>query len=861
MSLSKEYSQVVIAGDFNHPGIKWTESTGEDSETIITPESTHLNPDHCDNTFIECIEDSLLMQHVTQPTRYRENQSPTLDDLIFTNDDQTLSDLQHIHHLGASDHLMLNFNINFNFDKPKLINKTKLNFLKADLPKMKQMLQVDWEAELQGKTAEEAYNTFLTRYNTAVEECVPKSTTTVSNKYVKPIWMKSDTLKLIKKKHNSHTRYLNTKQPTDYDNYKVIRNKVTHQVKEDRKNFEERLAREVKENARVFWKYVNSAKKTRSSIPNLRRMDGTFSSSDQQKADALNQQFASVFTLEDIDTIPQSNDMDLDHLLENLTVTEEEVKTKLLKLRADKAPGPDSVHPYVLKKMAETLCKPLASIYNTSLSSQKLPDVWKTGNISAIFKKGDKSLPQNYRPVQLTSVVCKILESMITEAILKHLVLNNLEDLHQHGFTHGKSTVTNLIQALNVWSEALSHGIPVDVLYLDYEKAFDKVPHQRLLNELHRQGIRGAVHGWITEFLNNRQQRVRVNDEFSDYSTVLSGVPQGSVLGPTLFLLYVSQIPSILKNFVSLFADDTKIFTYLMEQKENLPESEQLHTASSLQNDINLITEWSEKYQMSFNLAKCHVLHLGHNNAKADYTMYKQNSLITAKGGLAYTLEFHTLQTVEEEVDLGVTVDNQLKFSKHVDTKVSKANKLLGLLRHTFKHLNEEIFTLLYKSIIRPHVEYATSVWSPHLKKDRDKIERLQRRATKLVPSIKDLSYQERLRQLNLPTLEFRRLRTDLILLYKHTHQFIKLDTKTHCLKCKHNTDMLQPSLSTVNRGHNLKFQMHHHQGVRNRFLTSRVLKHWNKLQQATVDAKSINGFKSQLKTDPSLPDRFAYRF
>ena len=284
MSLRKEYSQVVIAGDFNHPGIKWTESTGEDSETIIIPESTHLNPDHCDNTFIECIEDSLLMQHVTQPTHYRENQSPTLDDLIFTNDDQTLSDLQHIHHLGASDHLMLNFNINFNFDKPKLINKTKLNFLKADLPKMKQMLQVDWEAELQGKTAEEAYNTFLTRYNTAVEECVPKSTTTVSNKYVKPIWMKSDTLKLIKKKHNSHTRYLNTKQPTDYDNYKVIRNKVTHQVKEDRKNFEERLAREVKENARVFWKYVNSAKKTRSSIPNLRRTDGTFSSSDQQKA-------------------------------------------------------------------------------------------------------------------------------------------------------------------------------------------------------------------------------------------------------------------------------------------------------------------------------------------------------------------------------------------------------------------------------------------------------------------------------------------------------------------------------------------------------------------------------------------------
>ena len=308
-----------------------------------------------------------------------------------------------------------------------------------------------------------------------------------------------------------------------------------------------------------------------------------------------------------------------------------------------------------------------------------------------------------------------------------HLIANNLEDLHQHGFTHGRSTVTNLIQALNIWTEALSHGIPVDIIYLYYEKAFDKVPHKRLLRELKRLGIRGEVLGWITDFLNERKQRVRINDEYSEYTTVLSGVPQGSVLGPTLFLLYVSQISSLVHNFTSLFADDTKLFTSLTDLNQNLPsEAEDIHTSASLQQDINILTNWSEKFQMSFNMSKCHVLHLGHNNPQNPYTMYKQQDTVIKNNSISYYLKFHTLDVVNEEVDLGVTVDNQLKFSQHTDTKIAKSNKLLGMIRHTFKFLDAETLLLLYKSLIRSRVEYATPVWSPHLKGDRDKIEKLQ---------------------------------------------------------------------------------------------------------------------------------------
>ena len=275
MSLSKEYSQIVISGDFNHPSIKWTETLGEDGDNLVIPElSRQHNPDHHDVAFLECLNDSLLLQHVTKPTRYRDDQQPTLDDLILTSDDHTINNLKYKPHLSNSDHIMLSFDVCFQFDKPKQVPKTRYNYQKTDVAKMNDMLNKDWSSELEGKSPEEAYNSFLETYTLAVEECVPKSITMVDNKYIKPIWMKADTLRLIKKKHNSHTRYLNTKQKADKAAYKVIRNKVTHQVEQDRADFERKVANEVKENTKAFWRYVNSSKKTRSSIPDLKCHDG-----------------------------------------------------------------------------------------------------------------------------------------------------------------------------------------------------------------------------------------------------------------------------------------------------------------------------------------------------------------------------------------------------------------------------------------------------------------------------------------------------------------------------------------------------------------------------------------------------------
>ena len=303
------------------------------------------------------------------------------------------------------------------------------------------------------------------------------------------------------------------------------------------------------------------------------------------------------------------------------------------------------------------------------------------------------------------------------ELLEKHVIKNNLQSKQQHGFTIKKSTVTNLIEALNIWSEALSHGLPVDIIYLDYEKAFDKVPHQRLLRQLTKFGIRGNVLQWIGDYLHERTQRVRINGSFSNTAPVLSGVPQGSVLGPALFLIFVADVTHIIQNFISLYADDSKLFSYILES-----DSDQ-HTQQSLQEDINNLSHWSDQMQMSFNVKKCHTLHLGHRNTFYDYSLPKMTNIKKSNSGISYDYTFHPLEKVNNEKDLGVTIDDKLNFKLHISQKISKANSMLFLIKNYFQFLDADMFQLLYKSLVRPHLEYASPVWSPTTKEDIKRIE------------------------------------------------------------------------------------------------------------------------------------------
>ena len=252
---------------------------------------------------------------------------------------------------------------------------------------------------------------------------------------------------------------------------------------------------------------------------------------------------------------------------------------------------------------------------------------------------------------------------------------------------------------------------------------------------------------------------------------------------------------------------------------------------------------------MKFHPEKCHVMHIGSSNPRNEYIMTKDN-------------QPYTLECVESEKDLGVLIDDKLKFTEHINTKINKANQILGCIKHTFKHMNKETFMLLYKGMVRPHLEYGSCVWNPHLKKDNDAIERVQRRATRLLPEIRHLSYVDRLKELKLPTLKFRRERADIIETYNILTDKHIINTDCRCHICP-NKHMFLKSPAINNRGHSMKLQPQKDTGSRYHFLAMRVVKTWNSLPETTVSQPTLQKFKTALhrQWDDNTDVYYTYNF
>ncbi len=826
------YSHKLIIGDFNHPSICWNPQP-----YINTNNSAH-NSVH---QFLNCIGNTFLHQHIVEPTRYRLNQAPTLDDLLFTNEQEMVQQLEHLTPLGASDHVGLQFNFHISTTSRCMPKKT-LKYDKADYTNMKLFMEEqDWNEALSSKDPQKDMDILQEQLELATSKFVP-TVTRRPDEIPKPKWMSTNAFRNTRQKHSKWIRFKNTLAAEDYENYTCSRNNSSHLNRKSRISYERRLARETKTNNKAFWSYVNSRRITKPQIPDLKDNHGKYTTSDIEKAEVLNNQYVSVFTKEDTSNMPHFNIKSLITTpLTDIDIDEELVYKHLTNLRIDKSAGPDKMHPRLLKELADVIVEPLTIIFKSSVKMGIVPQQWKDAVVTPIFKKGSKADPANYRPVSLTSIICKLLERIISDAITQHLENNLLTCKEQHGFTKGKSTVTNLTEALDVWTEAVSHNIPVDVIFLDYSKAFDVVPHERLLLCAESLGLQGNILKWIKNFLSNRRQRVAVNGELSNWSTVTSGVPQGSVIGPLLFTLFVSTIPEEVSSHLSMFADDTKIYSPLSVLEDNTH-------LSCLQQDLDNLMQWTTKMQMKFNPQKCKTMHLGKDNPRIIYSLNHTD-------GTSYPLE-----STEEEKDLGVVIDSKLTFTKHVQIQINKANRSLGAVKHTFKFMDKTSFLLLYKSLIRPYLEYASVVWSPKSKRDSDDLERVQRRATRIVPSLAGLDYEGRLRALHLPTLQYRRERTDMIQLYKINKGIDKVKTDQTCGECANTT--LKRSLATNTRGHTEKYQVQRCTGIRCNFFTERALHDWNKLTQVTVDSTSVNIFKNRLSHEwYNRSNFYEYRF
>ena len=354
----------------------------------------------------------------------------------------------------------------------------------------------------------------------------------------------------------------------------------------------------------------------------------------------------------------------------------------------------------------------------------------------------------------------------------------------------------------------------VDVIFLDFQKAFDKVQKKRLLQKLSAYGIEGKVLCWIEDFLSDRRMRIMVRGEYSEWVDVISGVPQGSVLGPILFLIYVNDIPEMVNCSIKMFADDTKLFRTVKS----------IDDCNILQNDLDTLSQWTNEWLLSFNVDKCKVMHIGKNNPKLEYTMRTEN-------------ENKILIETREEKDLGVWITNDLKPEKQVIAASQRAMMVLRSVKRAFVRFDIETFSIIYTTYIRPHLEYCIQAWAPYYAKDILLLEKVQRRATKLVWGLKDLSYEERLERLKLFSLEERRLRGDLIQTFK-------------LLTGKENVDyeILFNRSTNHLRGNSFKLSKSQCNILcRRRFFSQRVIDIWNSLSEFIVSAPSTNTFKKRI--------------
>ena len=790
----------VIFGDFNFPDIRW--QTG------------------CAGTkgrrFLETIHNKFLTQHIESAT----HNSGNILDLIISSDDDLVRNVETCGKIGKSDHDLIKCIVHVGALKSK-VSKRSRNFRKARQDEMRREMRKDWSKMMEGKSVNEAWQILKESLEKVIDEYVPMRR---MKRKDEPQWLDTEMRNTISEKRRAWANWKRTGRETEREVYARKERECKRMIRNKKNALERSIAKNRKSNPKMYFSYVNSAKKNRSRLGPLKNEKGEFIIDPKEQAETMSNFFKSVFTCSDGDP-PTKEPVHGNRTLNVIEVTEERVKSLIDGMRENSAPGPDGIPPIVLKILRDEVAFPLAILFKKSLEDGRIPDEWRDAHVTAIHKKGSRAEPGNYRGVSLTSVVGKLLERTVKHELDAHIENNGLIEDSQHGFRRGRSTATNLIEFLNVTTGWNDNGNCFDVIYLDFSKAFDVVCHKRLLVKLEAIGVGGNVIKWIQDWISKRRQRVVVDGKFSEWADVVSSVIQGSVLGGILFDIFVGDIDdAILIAIIKKFADDTKLAMRIKNAED----------ARQMQENLDRICGWAERWKMSFNAKKCKVMHFGRQNIRYGYTM----------NGVA-------IEEVKEEKDLGVWMEEDLRPSKQCQVAAQSANWALGQLSRAFHFRKASCIVPLYKTFVRPKLEHAVTAWSPWTEGDRETLEKVQRRLIRLISDKKGDSYEERLDSVGLTTLVERRDRGDMIETFRTIQGVNRVDrTNWFQFRDSTNTRATRATVSVTdgeqNRRENVLFMGNVRLDTRKNFFTVRVISRWNNIPDEVRNAKTVNGFKDK---------------
>ena len=702
--------RVLLMGDFNAPEVNWT--------TMTAPSGTF------GATLVRLLEDKGLIQHIKEHTRFRQGQNPSTLDLVFTKTNQEVEGIEYGPPLGNSDHSTLSFKLRLRIPQPPHKYRRALGLINPQRV-IANALEMDWvrEGGIETKWGVIRDNlTFLLNQHAPLRRVRRGGC---------PPWWKSRAEKAQRIKAAAWKRYRETRGHIRHLQYQRARTKAKRVQQSCRLNYERRLAKGAKTNPKAFYNYVQAKASLRTEVGAIRDEQGEIALSPRNKAECLRKAFQE-FHQEDAGNTPrQLTQLEIVREMETVGVTVLEVQQQMKQLQSSKAPGPDGIPSEIIKPLAEVIAEPLATLFNQSLEEGCLPEEWRVAQVVPIHKGGDRGSTTNYRPVSLTAILLKVFERILREKLVEHLTQNGLLSAAQHGFRKRKSCTTNLLCFLDEITERLDRGEQVEVCYLDFRKAFDLVNHRLLLLKLETYGVEPRLLRWIGAFLCNRSFYVEVGGERSREARVTSGVPQGSVLGPILFLVYINDLGRNLHSSYYMFADDVKVVGRA--------------DTNTIQEDLDEITRWSNEWALPLNVDKCMVLTTGGEGGNQRWLGTGEDRQEVALKG--------------EVRDLGVAMDRSFQPRPQCIAAANKARGALHQLRRAVTSRDPEVLLPLYKAYVRPHLEYAVQVWNPSLRRDINLLEKVQRQFTRMIPRLRELPYEERLRSLDLFSLERRRKR------------------------------------------------------------------------------------------------------